>query len=77
MDELISRIRSTEDYFLILKVPRDATEREVTVAYRKLALLLHPDKCGVEGGESAFQKVAAAFSCLRDPEKRDYYEVSC
>lgn len=74
---LIRRIKSTEEYFEILGIGREASQRDVTVAYRKLALLLHPDKCDLPDGELAFKKVAAAFACLRDPEQRSQYEVSC
>lgn len=72
--EAVARIRSQEDFFEILRLDRHCSQREITVSYRKLALLLHPDKCNIKGCEAAFQKVSTAFSCLRDPQQRNQYE---
>lgn len=38
------------DPFEILNIPRDASDREIAKAYRKLSLLYHPDKVGVQAG---------------------------
>jgi translocation protein SEC63 len=35
------------DPFEILGVPRDATDRDIAKAYRKLSLVYHPDKVRV------------------------------
>lgn len=43
-------------------------------SYRKAALVLHPDKCQLEGGKEAFQKLSSAFGCLSDPNERAYYD---
>ena len=33
-------------------------------------LLLHPDKCTLEGAKEAFQKVSSAFRCLSDARRK-------
>lgn len=72
--QLIARIAGTEDLYEVLGVPRDADDGAVKRAYRKCALLLHPDKCQLEGAKEAFQKVSAAFGCLSDADERAYYD---
>lgn len=39
-----SKLAKKKDYYKILEVERTATESEVKKAYRKLALIWHPDK---------------------------------
>mmetsp|Transcript_10601 Transcript_10601/g.20853 ORF Transcript_10601/g.20853 Transcript_10601/m.20853 type:complete len:241 (+) Transcript_10601:185-907(+) len=71
---LIEKILQEKDYFVVLGLERTASEKEVTKAYRKLALKLHPDKTSLEGAEEAFKRVATAFACLRDADSRAHYE---
>lgn len=41
-----------------------ACREEVNKAYRKLAVLLHPDKCVAPGSEDAFKAVVNARTSL-------------
>ena len=72
--ELLSRIQSTDDFYKILGVERDADDDTIKKAYRKAALRLHPDKCQLEGAKEAFQKVSTAFGCLSEADERAYYD---
>ena len=54
-----------------LGVAPDATIGEIKKAYRKLALIHHPDK---GGDENTFKKITAAYEMLKDDEKRKMYD---
>ena len=59
---------------------RDATKREIKTAYRKLALIWHPDKwTGKSDEEKAeaerkFQDIGEAAEVLGDEEKRGKFD---
>jgi molecular chaperone DnaJ len=68
-------MRTQQDYYEILGVPRDATAEEVKRAYRRLARECHPDvNPGDAAAEARFKEVAAAYEVLSDPHKRSRYD---
>jgi molecular chaperone DnaJ len=60
------------DYYKVLGVPKEATDKEITRAYRKLAKQYHPD--ANPGAEEKFKQVSAAYDVLNDAEKRKEYD---
>jgi DnaJ-domain-containing protein 1 len=63
----------------ILGVDRQATDDELRVAYRRLALLYHPDRHAEEHREAAgqiFARIASAYTTLSDPETRRRYDIA-
>uniref|UniRef100_A0A672KWJ4 DnaJ homolog subfamily C member 27-like n=2 Tax=Sinocyclocheilus grahami TaxID=75366 RepID=A0A672KWJ4_SINGR len=62
--DTIRRIRNSKDSWDMLGVKPGATREEVNKAYRKLAVLLHPDKCVAPGSEDAFKSVVNARTSL-------------
>ncbi|KAJ2251893.1 Chaperone protein dnaJ [Coemansia sp. RSA 455] len=62
------------DYYKVLDAERTATDAELKRAYRKSALLFHPDKNFAPGADEAFKLVAHAFTILSDPDKRAHYD---
>ena len=62
-------------YYDVLGLSREAPDKEVRQAYRKLAREHHPD---VNGGDKAseekFKRINEAYGVLSDPEKRQKYD---
>mmetsp|Transcript_12242 Transcript_12242/g.29066 ORF Transcript_12242/g.29066 Transcript_12242/m.29066 type:complete len:169 (+) Transcript_12242:144-650(+) len=70
----ISRILKAETHYDVLGVPRSSSVEDIKRAYKRLALLLHPDKSPVSNGEEAFKVATQAYACLKDPQKRSVYD---
>lgn len=64
-----------KDYYLILGVPRRATQNGIRDAYRNLAKQCHPDLAG-ESGTPDFQNINEAYEVLSDPDRRRSYNRS-
>ncbi|XP_029167559.1 translocation protein SEC63 homolog [Nylanderia fulva] len=60
------------DPYEILNVPAGSSQSEIRKAYRKLSLILHPDK--ETGNEKAFMKLTKAYQALTDDEARKNWE---
>ena len=64
-----------EDYYKVLGVKRDASQKEIQRAYRDLARKFHPDmNPGDKKAKEKFQRVQQAYDVLNDPEKREMYD---
>jgi len=63
------------DYYEVLGVAADASAKDITKAYRKLARELHPDKNpGNTVAEDRFKQVSAAYAVLSDDATRKEYD---
>lgn len=67
---------NSNDYYSVLGISRDADDKEIQKAYKKLALKWHPDKNkDNKEAEQNFKKVSEAYSVLSDKSKRQSYDM--
>jgi len=64
-----------QDYYKILGVSREASDKDIHKAYRKLARKYHPDVNKESGAEDKFKQINEAYAVLKDPEKRKKYDA--
>ncbi len=63
-----------KDYYKILGVGKDASDKDIKAAYRKLARKLHPDlNPNDKSAQDKFKDVNEAYEVLGDAEKRKKY----
>ncbi|XP_020775692.1 dnaJ homolog subfamily B member 9-like [Boleophthalmus pectinirostris] len=67
-------IWAKKDYYDILGVPKDATERQIKKAFHKLALKYHPDRNKGPDAEAKFREIAEAYETLSDDKRRREYD---
>jgi len=66
---------SKSDYYEVLGVSKDASERDIKKAYKRLAMKYHPDRtAGDKELENKFKEVKDAYEVLTDPQKRQMYD---
>ncbi|KFK34095.1 hypothetical protein AALP_AA5G101300 [Arabis alpina] len=66
------------DYYNILKVNHNATEDDLKKAYKRLAMIWHPDKnpsTRRDEAEAKFKRISEAYDVLSDPQKRQIYDL--
>ncbi|KAK6123278.1 hypothetical protein DH2020_042974 [Rehmannia glutinosa] len=64
------------DYYNILKVNRNASDEDLKKAYRRLAMIWHPDKnTNKQEAEAKFKQISEAYDVLSDPQKRQIYDL--
>lgn len=60
-----------KNFYDVLGVSRDASDKEIKTAFRKLAQKHHPD---AGGDEAKFKEISEAYDTLSDPKKRKEYD---
>lgn len=67
----------TKDYYEVLGVPRAATQKDISAAFRKLARKYHPDlnqDTNKKEAEARFKEISEAHEVLSDTKKRKLYD---
>ncbi|MGK0391672.1 MAG: molecular chaperone DnaJ [Maribacter sp.] len=71
----IIEINMAKSYYDILGVPKDADEKVIKKAYRKLAMKYHPDRNPDDKeAEAKFKEAAESYETLRDVDKKSRYD---
>ena len=66
---------SKRDYYEVLGVSKDAGEREIKKAYKRMAMKYHPDRTqGDKAKEGTFKEIKEAYEILNDDQKRAAYD---
>lgn len=63
-----------DDIYSLFGIPAQASDIEITRAYRKLAMAWHPDRNASRDAEERFKRINIAYETLRDPLKRAEYD---
>ncbi|KAK8055984.1 small glutamine-rich tetratricopeptide repeat-containing protein A [Apiospora rasikravindrae] len=73
--ELELKKSQRKDYYKILNVEKSADDTQIKKAYRKLAIVHHPDKNpGDDAAAERFKDIGEAYETLSDPQKRARYD---
>lgn len=63
------------DYYEVLGVSRDASDRDIKKAYRRLAMKYHPDRNSDDkSAEDKFKEASEAYEVLSDAQKKAAYD---
>ena len=66
---------SKRDYYDVLGVEKNADDKAIKAAFRKLAMANHPDRNqGDNAAEDRFREANEAYDILKDPQKRAAYD---
>lgn len=66
---------SKRDYYEVLSVARDASDKEIKKSYRRIAMKSHPDRNPDDkAAEETFKEASEAYEILSDAEKRGAYD---
>ena len=62
-----------QNFYTYLELTEDASTNEIRKAYRRLSLILHPDKNDAPDAGLKFRWLASIYEILKDPQKREVY----
>jgi curved DNA-binding protein len=67
-------MQENKDYYAVMGLKRDATEKDIKLAYRRLARKYHPDLNKEPDATEKFKELGRAYEVLKDPKKREAYD---
>lgn len=63
---------SSKSFYDVLGVSKNASDKDIKSAFRKLAQKYHPDR---GGDEAKFKEISEAYETLSNPDKRKEYDM--
>ncbi|XP_075238024.1 uncharacterized protein F54F2.9 isoform X2 [Lycorma delicatula] len=63
-----------QNFYTLLDVPQNANQAQIKKAFRRLSLVLHPDKNDAPDAEVKFRQLVAVYDILKDSNKRKCYD---
>eukprot|EP00897_Mesotaenium_endlicherianum_P010548 jgi/Mesen1/9521/ME000637S08963 len=72
---LLGFASAAEDYYKVLGVERNASQREIQKAFHRQSLKYHPDKNPSKSAKTKFTKLSQAYDTLSDETKRRQYDL--
>ncbi|KAL9094441.1 MAG: hypothetical protein Q9165_003291 [Trypethelium subeluteriae] len=78
-EDLVDEAPPSINPYEVLSLPHDASPSQIKTAYRRAALLHHPDKASPDAQAAAhtrFQEIAFAYAILSDPRRRSRYDTT-
>ena len=63
-----------KNYYEILGIAKNASQEEISKAYRAMARKYHPDTCKEPDATDRFKEIAEAYEVLNDTDKRGRYD---
>ena len=70
---LLIPISLSEDFYQLLGVSKDASNRDIRKAFKRLALKYHPDKNSEDNAHEKFLQMNRAYEILKDEDLRKKY----
>lgn len=64
-----------KDYYQILDIPQNSSQEEIKIAFKKQAILWHPDKNPEIDTTEQMQNINEAFLILKDIDARERYDI--
>eukprot|EP00794_Sanderia_malayensis_P003334 gene3334-3823_t len=72
--DLVEEVGIQNSFYSLLEIEQSASTSEVRRAYRKLSLVLHPDKNDSPDADVKFRQLVSVYEILKDAEKRNKYD---
>src|SRR2546429_9580480 len=64
-----------KDYYRTVGVDKNADDKTIKSAYRRLARKYHPDVAKTKDAGERFKEIGEAYEVLSDPQKRQRYDT--